>query len=179
MIGHRISIKQSRALRARLAAELGTSFDLGGERFCAFPTPGQLLAAAALPEMNPTKSERLRAIAQAAQEGWLIREHLRSQPEAVALAQLRTLPGIGAFFAQGILYRGAGMADGLTDDPIIRVAVTRAYGLNAPADQEKVRAIAEQWCPYRMWTVVLLHVWARSKLELPRRRNRTPSKKPR
>lgn len=172
VIGHRISVTQTRALRARLAAQHGAVIELDGQRFFAFPTPGQLLDARSLEGINPTKTERLRTIAQTAKEGWLTREQLRAMSEADALAKLKTLPGIGDFFAQGILYRGAGSADALTDDEITRFAVTHAYGLNEPADQETVRAIAERWRPYRMWTAVLLHVWARSELERPPRHDR-------
>lgn len=179
VIGHRISINQARALRARLAAERGVAIEVAGGRFSAFPSPAQLLATPSLPGITSTKRERLRAVARAAQAGWLTRRRLRSQSPDTALAELRALPGIGAFFAQGILYRGAGMADALTDDPIFRFAVTRAYELTAPPDQDKLRAIAEPWRPYRMWTGVLLHVWARSELELPRRddRQRDPARR--
>jgi DNA-3-methyladenine glycosylase II len=171
VIGHRISIKQTRALRARIAAAHGTPIELDGERFFAFPTPDQLLAAGPLPGINPIKTERLRAIAQAAKDGWLTREHLRAMREDEALNRLKALPGIGAFFAQGILYRGAGCADALTDDQITTIAVTRACGLTTPADQDAVEAIAERWRPYRMWTVVLLHVWARRELAVPARQD--------
>jgi len=170
VIGHRISIRQTRALRARLAAELGTAVTIAGERFDAFPAPDQLLAADALPGINPTKTERLRAIARATQEGWLSREPLREmQPEA-ALAKIQTLPGIGPFFAQGILYRGAGTVDTLTCDPITSHAITHAYELKTAPDQQMLEHIAQAWRPYRMWTVVLLHVWARTELGLPPRR---------
>jgi hypothetical protein len=81
------------------------------------------------------------------------------------------LPGIGEFPA-GDPYRGAGSVDAVTDDEIIRFAFTKACALKAPARQDTVRAIAERWRPDRMWTVVLLHAWARSEPRLPSRRNR-------
>ena len=172
MIGHRISVKQTRALRARVATEHGAAVQLDGERFSAFPTPGQLLAASSFAGINATKAERLRALAHAAQEGWLTRDRLRGLPEEAALARLKTLPGIGEFFAQAILRRGAGSADSLTDDQVTRFAVSRAYGLKTLADDEALHAIAERWRPYRLWTAVLLHVWARSELTLPPRHDR-------
>lgn len=172
VIGHRISIKQTRALRARIAAEFGTTVAIDGHGFSAFPTPSQLLAAGPLPSISQTKTVRLHAVARAAQEGWLTRERLREIGQDAALAKLQTLPGIGAFFSQGILQRGAGSADALSDDDITKFAVTQAYGLKAPADQEAVREVAEAWRPYRNWAVVLLHVWARRELTLPARRPR-------
>jgi len=44
------------------------------------------------------------------------------------------------------------------------------YELSAPPSQAEVLAIAENWKPYRMWTEVLLHVWLRREVGLPRRR---------
>jgi DNA-3-methyladenine glycosylase II len=178
VIGHRISIKQTRALRARIAAEHGATVTVAGERFPAFPTPGQLLAAGSLP-LNPTKTERLRGIARAAQEGWLERQQLRAMPDDAALAKLQALPGVGPFFAHGILYRGAGAVDAFTGDEITKYAVTRAYGLESHADEATVRALSERWRPYRMWVTVLLHVWARTELGLPQRpRARRPRHRP-
>jgi DNA-3-methyladenine glycosylase II len=169
VLGHRISIAQVRALRARLAEALGTTIEIEGARFHAFPTPAQVLGAGELPGVQPVKAERLRAIAGAVQAGWLTRDRLRAMPIEAALAQLETLPGVGPFFARGILFRGAGIVDALTDDDITRFAVTRRYGLAEPADAATVAAIAERWAPFRMWANVLLHVWVRSEVGMPPR----------
>src|SRR5437764_292094 len=81
--------------------------------------------------------------------------------ESEALAELRRLPGIGPFFAQGVLMRGAGLVDAVTDDDVTRQAVQRAYSLPAAPAQPQVVEIAGAWRPYRMWALVLLHVWLR------------------
>lgn len=172
VIGHRISLAQARARRARIADELGTAVFLDEHRFPAFPTPAQLLAADAVPAVIDVTADRLRAIAQAAQEGWLRRDALRAMPEDDALAKLQTLPGVGPFFARGILHRGSGTVDGFPDDEITRLGMARAYGLEAPIDPRRVAAIAERWRPYRMWTTVLLHVWVRSEGAPGRQRRR-------
>jgi DNA-3-methyladenine glycosylase II len=172
IVGHRIQIKQTRVLRARIAAQTGAALDVRGQEFAAFPTPRQLLEAPELPGISAVKQERLRSVAQAAEQGLLDRERLRELPPEVALAELQTLPGIGPFFAQGILYRGAGMADGLSDDAITRFAVTERYRLDAPADRTKILAVAESWRPFRGWAVVLFHVWARGEGKLPPREQR-------
>jgi DNA-3-methyladenine glycosylase II len=172
IIGHRISIKQTRVLRARIAAAAGTAVDVAGESFAAFPTPRQLLEAPDLPGISSTKLERLRSMAAAAEERRLDRDRLRELAPDDALAELQTLPGIGPFFAQGILYRGAGLADAVSDDAVTHFAVTKRYGLDAPADHAATLAVAEPWRPYRGWAVVLLHVWARQQGELPRREER-------
>ncbi|MEA2478705.1 MAG: DNA-3-methyladenine glycosylase [Thermoleophilaceae bacterium] len=170
VIGHRISIKQARALRTRVAEEFGTRIDVGGESFAAFPTPGQLVAAGPLPSISALKVERLHAIAAAAQEGWLERGVLRDLPEDEAIERLLTLPGVGPFFARGILYRGAGLVDALTEDDLTRYAAAHAYGRGETVSVDELREIAEAWRPYRMWAVVLLHVWVRNEVGMPSRR---------
>ena len=169
VLGHRISIAQVRVLRARLAAALGTTIALEGADYHAFPGPAQVLAADELPGVTPVKAERLRALARAAREGRLTRDRLRALPVERALAELEELPGVGPFFARGILYRGAGLVDGLTDDAVTRFAIATRYGLDEPVDAATLEEIARSWAPFRTWANVLLHVWARSEVGLPRR----------
>jgi DNA-3-methyladenine glycosylase II len=121
-----------------------------------------LLRLESFPGVAPPKIERLHHVARAALEGTLDRARLRLLPEADALAQLRTLPGIGSFFAQGILMRGAGLVDAVTDDDITPRAIQLLYGLRERPDRAAVHERAETWRPYRMWAVVLLNVWLRS-----------------
>ena len=78
------------------------------------------------------------------------------------MAALRQIAGIGPFFAQGILMRGAGLVDAVTDDEVSSQALQRAYGLASAPSALDVTAITERRRPYRMWALVLLHVWFRS-----------------
>lgn len=160
IIGHRITIGQGRKLRAGMAREFGETIEVAGEGFFAFPSPQELLTLEVYPGLNETKINRLHSVARAALEGWLDRAYLRSLDDEVALAKLETLPGIGPFFSQGILYRGAGGKDGFTRDEMTYQVMRRAYGLDDDTSEEALLAIAEQWQPYRMWVNVLLHVWA-------------------
>jgi DNA-3-methyladenine glycosylase II len=162
IIGHRISILQTRRIRQRMAEQAGATIDVDGTAFRAFPTPGELLRLESFPSVAPAKIERLHHIAHAALEGTLDRARLRSLPEAEALTQLRALPGIGEFFAQGILMRGAGLVDAVTDDDITPRAIQLLYGLRERPDRAAVLKHTEAWRPYRMWAVVLLNVWLRS-----------------
>jgi DNA-3-methyladenine glycosylase II len=166
VLGHRISIVQVRRLRARLAVALGTPVEVAGETFHAFPSPAQVLSGGELPGVPAAKVPRLRAIAAAALDGWLERDVLRAQPVDDALARLRTLPGVGPFFASGILLRGAGLTDHVADDEVTRSAIAARYG---SADDAAVREITDDWAPFRTWASVLLHVWARSEAGLSAR----------
>lgn len=172
LIGHRISIAQGRAIRRRIAEERGAAIPTPAGMGHAFPSPGVLLDSAALPSVPPVKIERLHVAARAALDGQLDRDRLRALPEADALTELGRLQGIGPFFAQGILMRGAGLVDAVTDDEVTRQAIQRAYGLPTPPARRQVLDIADRWRPFRMWAAVLLHVWFRSEAGGPLRPRR-------
>ena len=172
LIGHRISIAQGRAIRRRIAEERGAAIPTSAGIGHAFPGPGALLDSAALPGVPVAKIERLHIVARAAPDGQLDRDRLRALSEADALAELGRLQGIGPFFAQGILMRGAGLVDAVTDDEVTRQAIQRAYGLPAPPARAQVLDIAERWRPFRMWATVLLHVWFRGEAGGPLRPRR-------
>jgi 3-methyladenine DNA glycosylase/8-oxoguanine DNA glycosylase len=162
IIGHRITILQTRRLRQRLAEEFGAAIAIDGTPFSAFPDPPTLLRLETFPGIAPVKIERLHHVARAALEGTLDRATLRSLPEQDALTQLRTLPGIGEFFAQGILMRGAGLVDAVTEDDLTPRAIQLLYKLRERPDRAAVLKRAEAWRPFRMWAIVLLNVWVRS-----------------
>jgi DNA-3-methyladenine glycosylase II len=170
IIGHRISMKQGRAIRARMAQELGAKIDVRGEVFAAFPDPERLLTLTEFRGLNETKIGRLHGVAEAALTGTLDRGHLRGLPLAEATEEIRRIDGIGPFFAAGILNRGAGLVDDITDDDLTKYAIQVGYELPEAPSQADVLRIAEKWKPYRMWAVVLLHVWLRREVGLPSRR---------
>jgi DNA-3-methyladenine glycosylase II len=160
IVGQRISQRQSAAIRARVAREHGVLFTIGGIELAAFPTPAVLASLDSVPGLSAEKVERLHAVAAAALEGRLAADHLRVLPAAEALAELRTIRGIGAWSAQHVLLRGAGLPDELpTEDRLSREAVRVAYGLEESPGDERFSDIAEAWRPFRMWVMVLLRVW--------------------
>ncbi len=169
IIGHRITITQARCIRNNLAVEHGDAVRVKDEVFHAFPEPQKLLTLDGYAGLSETKIFRLHAVAQAAIEGQLSREYLRDLDDADALAKLEQLPGIGPFFSQGILYRGVGKRDGFTEDDMTFHAIKTAYNLNQRATIKEMLAIADNWRPYRMWVVVLMHVWLRETDNYPKR----------
>ncbi|MBV8527598.1 MAG: DNA-3-methyladenine glycosylase 2 family protein [Candidatus Dormibacteraeota bacterium] len=172
VIGHRISIAQGRAIRKRIAAALGAGIETPAGAVHAFPAPADLLRFDVLPGVPAAKIERLHGVAQAALDGLLDRDRLRTMPEAEALSALRQIGGIGPFFAQGILMRGAGLVDAVTDDEVSMQALQRAYRLPGLPTHENVTEITDRWRPYRMWALVLLHAWFRSEAGGPLRHRR-------
>lgn len=170
IIGHRISMKQGRAIRARMAEELGAKIEVHGETFAAFPDPATLLTLSEFRGLSSTKIQRLHGVADAALAGALDRAYLRQLPAQEAMRTILRIDGVGPFFASGIVNRGAGLVDDVTDDDLTKYAVQVAYGLAERPDQAEVLRIAENWRPYRMWAAVLLHVWLRREVGLPPRR---------
>lgn len=157
IIGHRISIAQGRIIRGRLAETHGAAIEVGDHTVHAFPTPERLLKVSDVPSLNAEKVARLHGVARAALEGWLDRAALRGRPVPEALARVRELRGVGDFFAQGIVLRGAGVVDELPTDTYTLAGVRRFYKLSATPRVDQLREIAESWKPYRMWCAVLVH----------------------
>ncbi|HEV2235062.1 MAG TPA: hypothetical protein VGR57_00240 [Ktedonobacterales bacterium] len=179
IIGHRISVQQGRKIRAALAERHGDAIAVNGATLHAFPRPQVLVDLAEFPGLSAEKVERLHGIAAAALDSWLDRDTLRALPLAEALARLRTLRGVGDFFAQGILLRGAGVVDEVTDEDVTKEAVQLAYKLPEQPTHQRVLEIAENWRPYRMWGNVLLHVWLRRERGGPHRAPRPARQPPR
>ena len=162
VIGQRISRRQNALIKRDLAERLGDRPTVAGTPVPSFPRPSRLLELREAKGLSAEKVGRLHGLATAALEGRLDTEHLRSMPEADALAALRTLPGVGPFTADGVLYRGCGVADGLPgSDDLGREVIHDLYGLEDVTGAD-VERMAEAWRPYRMWAVVLLRMaWTR------------------
>lgn len=156
IIGHRIRMTQAATIKQRLAERLGVPTDVHGVTLPTFPSPEVLQAQPRVPLVSELKSDRLKAVAQAAQAGRLDAADLRALPMSDALARLSELPGIGKFSAELILLRGAAHPDGFPlHEPRLHEEMRRAYGAVSTAD---LSDIAESWRPYRTWVSLLLRV---------------------
>lgn len=169
VIGQRISIAQTRAIRARMAAESGSAVRVGGATLHAFPAPQELLRLDKIQSVSAEKVDRLHGVARAALDGVLDRKRIRAKPLDDALRELEEIRGVGPFSAHGIVMRGAGVVDEVTDDPVTPQAVQTLLGLPELPTRDAVLKLAEAWRPFRMWTVVLLHLWFRREAGGPRR----------
>lgn len=157
IIGHRISIAQGRIIRTRIAEQHGEAIPVAEEVFHAFPAPAVLAGLTEIAGVSAEKLERLHGAARAALAGQLDRNHLRGMPVDEAVEQVRQLRGIGAFFAQGIVLRGAGTIDEVPGDDFTVAGIQRFYELAAPPDRTRLLEIADAWRPYRTWCSVLVH----------------------
>lgn len=156
VIGHRIRIVQAAAIKERIAERSGEHLTVAGAPLAAFPTPRALRGVACIPGLPEIKTERLRAIADAALAGDLDAARLRAMPPADALAHLRTLPGIGPFSAELILIRGAGHPDVFPGyERRLHGAMADAYHLDNPGPGQ-LAELSARWAPYRSWVALLL-----------------------
>jgi DNA-3-methyladenine glycosylase II len=156
VIGHRIRITQAAAIKERTAERYGEHLTVAGAPLAAFPTPRALRDLAGIPELPKIKTERLRALADAALAGDLDAARLRAMPPADALAHLCTLPGIGPFSAELILIRGAGHPDLFpTRERRLHAAMAEAYLLDDPSPGQ-LAELSSRWAPYRSWVALLL-----------------------
>ncbi|MFE9634222.1 DNA-3-methyladenine glycosylase family protein [Streptomyces sp. NPDC006463] len=162
VIGHRIRMVQAAAIKARVAERLGQRVVVGGESLYAFPTPLVLRGISRVPGLPDVKAERLRALADAALAGDLDAARLRAMPVDDALAHLRTLPGIGPFYAELVLIRGAGHPDVFPHhERRLHAAMAEAYGRSGIGTDAQARAgISDRWAPYRSWVALLLRTRA-------------------
>jgi len=152
---------QSAALRHRLSEAHGATFEVGGRRLPAFPTPEQMLGIDAFAGLDDTKLRRLHGVAEAALEGRLDAGRLRSMGPDEAMADVRRLEGIGPFYSALVVIRATGLADVLpVDEPRLSALVGGLYDLAGPSTSEELAAIAERWRPLRTWAAVLIRAAA-------------------
>src|SRR5262249_14401693 len=163
VIGQRISRRQSAVIKRQLSEELGDRPTIAGVAVPAFPRPARLLELKSARGLNDEKVRRVHGLARAALDGRLDTERLRAMPPDEAIASLQELPGVGPFTADGVLYRGCGVADGLPGaDDLGRTVIHYLSGLE-DVGRGDVERIAEAWRPYRMWAIVLLRMaWTRA-----------------
>jgi len=156
IISHRTSMKQAATIKHQLAVRLGELADVHGTTLPTFPAPAVLRAQPRVPMVSELKSNRLKAIAEAAETGFLDAAELRSLPIPDALARLKELPGIGDFSAELVLLRGAAHPDGFPEhEGLLHEEMRRLYRAATLAD---LKEIAEGWRPYRTWVSLLLRV---------------------
>lgn len=153
-------IRQSQAARIRdeLSAAHGAQIAVDGDVLPGFPDPERLLTVGETRGLSEEKLRRLHGVAEAALAGYLDRDRLLAAPQEEALATLRSIRGIGPFWAEGILLRAVGTTDALPrGEKRARQAAAEAYGAPEVVDDDGAfLALAERWRPFRTWVAVLL-----------------------
>ena len=169
VIGNRLRISQKQSIVKKMAESFGDTLIINDKPFYAFPSPGTILQMEKPSSINDIKWERLHEVSRAVKRGILKRGYLRSLPTEMALAKLKEIKGIGEFYAQGILFRGAGIVNEITQDDLTPHAIQLAYNLQESPNNDTIERITESWKPYKMWALVLLHIWLRQENKMPKR----------
>jgi DNA-3-methyladenine glycosylase II len=150
--------------RVRLCEAGGARFDVAGAEMWAVPTPARIVelgvagvAAAAGIEM--ARAERVVGVAEAADARKLDAVTLSRVDEDLARADLRTIPGIGPFYADLIVVRATGVTDVLPlNEPLMLGLLGQLYGLTGTVNAKQAEQVAEAWRPWRTWVAVLVRV---------------------
>ncbi len=136
--------------RRRIAQAAGEAFRVDGQELWALPTPAVItrMGSAGLAEaagVEAVRAERLCGVAAAALDGRL------------DAARLRTVPGIGPFYADLILVRATGVTDVLPlNEPRLLGLMGELWDLGGPATPAWASAKGESWSPWRTWVAVLV-----------------------
>ena len=96
-------------------------------------------------------------MAAAALEGKLDAASLAAMGTEQARSLLRTVPGIGSFYADLILLRATGVTDVLPlNEPRLLGLMGELCGLGGPSTPAWASAKGESWSPWRTWVAVLV-----------------------
>lgn len=151
VVAQQLSVAAARAIQARLEAALGPL------------TPPALLAADAgvlrAAGLSAPKIRTLTGIAQALVSGTVDLAHVEGLEADAAATYLTGLPGIGLWTADIYLLFCLGRGDAFPHgDLALQVAAGEAFGLPGRASAQGLKAIAEDWRPFRGVAAQLL--WA-------------------
>ena len=139
----------------RLQDEYGEGVDVLRRTLHAFPVPERLLAVESLPGVPAEKVRRLHGVAEAAVDGRLRAEHLAALPYEEVLRTLKTVRGVGDFYAQLILVRALQGTDVFpTGEPRVHAALEGLAG--HPLTEADAARLTAAWSPFRGWAAFLL-----------------------
>jgi DNA-3-methyladenine glycosylase II len=148
IVGQQVSVAAARSMWAKLEAAFGAPPDL--QRLLA-ATDEQLRAAG----MSRQKSGYIRSLANLVVSGELDLENLPADDED-AIALLTRIKGIGRWSAEIYLLFAEGRADVFpAGDLAVMVELGRLMGLDDKPSEKQLRALAEDWRPYRGAAAIL------------------------
>jgi DNA-3-methyladenine glycosylase II len=148
--------------RTRLSQAAGAGIDVAGTEMWPAPTPAAILGlgaagVAAATGVEAARAERVVGVAEAAEVRLLDAATVASLGEDAARAALRSIPGIGPFYADLILIRASGVTDVLPlGEPRLLGLLGALYGSGVPMAPKDAERLAEPWRPWRTWVAVLV-----------------------
>jgi DNA-3-methyladenine glycosylase II len=145
-----LSLEAGTAIVGRLVERAGASLTLHGQSLFAFPSP-EVIADAPMSllretGLSRTKAMALQTLARLTLAGKLGMARFQALPTDTALAELRTLPGIGPWSAGLILLRGLRRMDVFPAGDVGAARnLTALLGLSAPLTPAAASAFAAQF----------------------------------
>lgn len=157
VLAQRIPMTMASRIKQKLAVLTGSVAEGFGRTFLPSPSPQALLALDRFEGLPEEKLARLKGVAEAALDGKLEAERLRTMPYEDAHAELRKIRGIGEWTADLVLARGSGLADAMpVSEPRLLRGIQEAYALADAPSRDEAIAIGEGWRPLRTWVCVLV-----------------------
>lgn len=153
-------MRQAAVLQDRLVDAAGETVGVGGGQAHVFPHPEALRHLDTVPGVPAAKLARLHGVAEAGLRGVLDAARLRDLGMEAAVESLRTIPGIGPFWASAIYLRALGVADVFPDEPVSIAALGRLHGLGDRPAAADIARLTDLYRPWRMWACYLLRVAA-------------------
>lgn len=154
IIGQQISGTAARSIRARVVRELGVSFAVDGNEYCAFPAPEAMLRAGQERlrslGLSSRKAEYIQGIAAKALEGALDYQRLSAMSNDEVVSALTGLRGVGQWTAHWVLLRALARMDAFPagDLALQRLLSEVYFGGRAVSEKEAASFAQEHWGGY-------------------------------
>ena len=156
IMSQRVNQNTVAALKGRLMAAHGATFDIGGVTVGAIPGPAKMRTLESIAGVAAVKVDRLRGMAETAFTTQLLDvDHLLSLGEEATPAA-RAIPGIGAFWSQGIYMRTCSVTDVWPTEPMSDAVLGALHGLGDQPSAADIARLTEAYKPWRTWVCVLL-----------------------
>ena len=167
VLGQQISSQVARALRTGLIDAYGTSIEVEGVSYTAFPRPDDIAdqgedALRAI-KFSARKAEYLVDISAQIASGDLDLEALRDASDDDAVEALMKLRGIGPWTAHWMLIRAFGRSDGFPHgDLALQRFMGQLMNKGVRMDAHDALTASERWSPYRSYVTTYLFAAARA-----------------
>ena len=166
ILGQQISTHVARMLRTLLIQTYGSSVEVDGATYYAFPRPETLADAGVSGlrgiKFSGRKAEYVVSIARLVASRELELEDLRNRTTEEVIQTLTAIRGVGMWTAHWLLIRALGHGDGF---PHGDLALQRSLGLlvngGVPVDPQDALEYSQRWSPYRSYATTYLFASAR------------------
>lgn len=161
ILEQQVNLTFAHQVKRALIETYGTSLELGGRRYNAFPQPAALAIATPRQlrriQISGPKACYIISISRATLDGSLDLEALRSLEPDVAHRKLLEHKGVGPWTAQYVGLRALGQLDCLpAADVGLQKAVQRFYGLRKQPSAARVEKLARGWAGWRSYATFYL-----------------------